>query len=120
MGPEDTRPRLEITRELHGGVGDVGLRGELDLATVGELESVFSQLLGERPAAIVVDLSELEFIDSTGIKTLLQLERRCGAGDVAFAVTEGTEPVSRLFALTQLDQHFRVFGDREAARSALG
>jgi anti-anti-sigma factor len=120
MGPEDNPPRLEISRRLEDGVGVIGLTGELDLATVGELESAFSQLLGDRPRAVVLDLSALEFMDSTGIKTLLQLERRCGSSDIRFAVTEGTEPVSRLFALTQLDQHFQVFGDRDAARTALG
>jgi anti-anti-sigma factor len=120
MGTEgDTPPRLEIDRRHEGGIGEIALKGELDLATVAELESAFAQLLTERPSAILVELSELEFMDSTGIKILLQIERRCGESGVPFALTEGTEPVTRLFGLTQLDRHFRVFGDREAARAAL-
>jgi len=121
MGPDaENPPRLEITRRVDDGVGEIALQGELDLATVSDLESAFSQVIAERPQAVLVDLGALEFMDSTGIKTLLQLERRCGKSDVRFALTEGSEPVSRLFALTQLDRHFEMFGDRDAARAALG
>ncbi|HKG35930.1 MAG TPA: STAS domain-containing protein [Solirubrobacterales bacterium] len=112
-------PRLEITRRVDDGVGEIALQGELDLATAGDLEAAFSQVVAERPRAVLLDLSALEFMDSTGIKTLLQLERRCGKSDVRFALTEGSGAVSRLFALTQLDRHFEVFGSRDAARSAL-
>ena len=120
MGPDaENPPRLEITRRVDDGIAEIALAGELDLATVGELESTFSQVIAERPQAVLVDLAALEFMDSTGIKTLLQIERRCGKSEVRFALTEGSDAVSRLFSLTQLDRHFEMFGDREKARSAL-
>jgi anti-sigma B factor antagonist len=115
----DNPPKLEVSRRSQDGLGEIAVAGELDLGTVNQLESAFAQLLAERPAAIVIDLSELQFMDSTGIKTLLQLERRCDEGGVRFGLTEGSDPVNRLFSLTQLDRHFKVFGDREAARAAL-
>lgn len=116
----DTPPKLEVTRRSQDGVGEIAVAGELDLGTVDQLESAFALLLAERPSAVLIDLTELEFMDSTGIKTLLQLERRCDEGEVKFGLTEGSEAVNRLFSLTQLDRHFQVFGDREAGRAALG
>ena len=115
----DTPPKLEVTSRSEDGLGEIAVVGELDLATVSQLESAFAQLFAEGPAAVLIDLSELQFMDSTGIKTLLQLERRCGEGGVKFGLTEGSEPINRLFSLTQLDRHFQVFGDREAARAGL-
>jgi anti-anti-sigma factor len=121
MSPEsDSPPKLEVERRLDGGVGEVSLAGELDIATASDLEQAVAGLLAGSPRAIIVDLAELVFIDSTGIKLLLQLDGRCRECDVRFSLTEGSAPVQRLFSLTQVHEHLEVFSDCEAARAALG
>jgi anti-sigma B factor antagonist len=50
--------------------------GELDIATVPDLEAAFEQALGTDPPSIVVDLSQVTCIDSTGIRLLLHRHPR--------------------------------------------
>ena len=74
------------TREREGGVQRLTPIGELDLATVPMLESAFDAVFRDEDAEkIVVDLTELSFMDSTGIQLLLRMKRlrrrRSVAGD---------------------------------------
>jgi anti-sigma B factor antagonist len=72
---------FELTTERdEGGVLRVAVRGELDLATAGRLEAV---LAGAEERAVRVDLRGLAFMDSTGVRTLLQ-----AAEDAARAGTD--------------------------------
>ncbi len=57
------------------------LGGELDLASVPLLESEVENAMVDHPATIILDLSALEFIDSTGLRTILSLDKRCTEAD---------------------------------------
>ena len=67
------------SEELEGGVRAFTVRGELDMNTAPELEQRLEEVLGTTDASVMLDLSECEFIDSTGIalivRTWQQLER---------------------------------------------
>lgn len=69
---EGASPEVLAIREslLFGGVVELSLVGELDLATAPALEQRLSQLRSERKA-VRVDLSRVEFIDSSGLRVLL-------------------------------------------------
>lgn len=69
--------------------------GELDLATVGELDGSLRPVTG----TIVIDLRELSFVDSTGLRLLLEQTRRA---DATVQLVDGSAPISRLFELTGL------------------
>jgi anti-sigma B factor antagonist len=76
--------------------------GELDLATVPTLEEELDSALNGPSAAVVVDLSDLEFIDSTGIAALLRaMGRSNGSGRLRF-VPSRAEGVNRVLAMTGL------------------
>lgn len=49
----------------------IDLRGQLDLASIAEVHACIEEVLAHRPQRIVIDLSELSFMDSTGIELLL-------------------------------------------------
>jgi anti-sigma B factor antagonist len=70
--------------------------GELDLATVPILERAFNEALGDHGAAmIVVDLTELAFMDSTGLHLLLQMNEACEDAD-RLRIVNGSSAVVRL------------------------
>jgi anti-anti-sigma factor len=56
----------------------VRLRGEIDLANVEELYRVAEGAVSNRDAGLVVDLSGVTFLDSTGLRLLFRLARRLG------------------------------------------
>jgi anti-anti-sigma factor len=77
------------------------LAGELDLATVPELEARAEQLCAEG-RELVLDLSEVAFIDSTGLLAILKTRELCAERGCGFFLTPGPPAVQRLFELTGL------------------
>jgi anti-anti-sigma factor len=78
------------------------LAGELDLATVPELEARAEQLCAEG-RELVLDMSEVAFIDSTGLLAILKTRELCAERGCGFFLTRGPPAVQRLFELTGLD-----------------
>lgn len=72
---------LSVHINQTGPVARLVASGELDIATVPDLETAFEQALSADPQSIVVDLSQVTFIDSTGIRLLLSMSDR-GEGRV--------------------------------------
>jgi anti-anti-sigma factor len=81
--------------------------GELDLATAAEVKAALDAL-AEADRATVLDLSEVSFLDSTGLKVIVQASRASQESGWPFAVAaELSEPVSRLFELVEADSMLR-------------
>lgn len=80
---EDGAGRLEITTRAHDRSWLVSVWGEIDLATVGTLEAELAKL-ESRP--IILDLSGVSFIDSTGLTLLVRTAGRVTIGAVSAAV----------------------------------
>jgi anti-sigma B factor antagonist len=78
-------------------------RGELDLATADQLEE---RLAGNIDT--VLDLSELSFIDSTGIRVLVSTARRARAEGWEFTVRSPQPTVLRVIRLVALEQQLRL------------
>ena len=79
----------------------LAIAGELDLATVPELEARAEQLSAEG-RELVFDLGELAFIDSTGLLAILRTRELCAERGCRFFLTPGPPTVQRLFELTGL------------------
>ena len=77
----------------------LGLSGELDLASAAEFERALGRALSARPAKMVLDLSDLSFLDSCGLRALLTAQRACEEADCALTLIAG-DPARRLFELT--------------------
>jgi anti-sigma B factor antagonist len=76
------------------------LRGELDLASAPLLEQQLRHADATDSSQVSVDLSGLEFIDSTGLHTLVSAERRFAEKGKRFSVRRGPPAVHRFFELT--------------------
>jgi anti-anti-sigma factor len=74
----------------------LSVHGELDLATVDEVRARLDALQAER-RAVVLDLDALQFMDSTGIRLVLQAAQDAERTGWSFAVTRGSRPVRRVF-----------------------
>jgi anti-sigma B factor antagonist len=80
------------------------LVGELDLSNVAVLESELGRLLASDLQTVVVDLADLEFIDSIGLGCLLTATRRSRADGDRLRMLGATGDVDRVLKLTGLDQ----------------
>jgi len=84
------------------------LTGELDLASAPILESEIERSDLAAAAIVVLDLRELKFIDSTGLRVLLAAHERSAERGQEFAVTPGSEQVQRLLSITRVSEHLRI------------
>ena len=82
------------------------LSGELDVASSGALEQSVEEVSDYD--LLVVDLSELEFIDSTGLSVLVAAHQRAVAAGREFCLVQGPAQVQRLLALTGLEERLMV------------
>ena len=100
-------------------VAAVRVSGELDLATVGELEATVEQALTQRSVRLLIDLTGCGFIDSSVVSLLVDLRARFGdSGRPRLAVVATDQPL-RILRLTELDHEMPVFSSLQEALKAL-
>ncbi len=120
----DPAPFDVQSEELEGGIRVFTVRGELDMNTAPELERALEEALADEEAAIMLDLSNCEFIDSTGIALIVrawqQLDREAGGGGKGRLVLccINTQ-VRRLLNITGVESSISLYEKRDAALAAL-
>jgi anti-anti-sigma factor len=76
------------------------VRGELDLAASENAERQLRELEASEPSLLVVDLAEVEFIDSSGLRVLLLAAERAGEAGRRFAAARADGQVRRVIEMT--------------------
>ena len=94
---------FSVRSERRGGGVVVWLQGELDMATAGELRRALTAELDREPGAVAVDLTELSFVDSSGIGALVVASRQASDGGCAFVLHCPGRAVRRALQLTGVD-----------------
>jgi anti-sigma B factor antagonist len=96
------------------------LRGSLDLATAPTVRAALSDATEKGSRHLLVDLSQLEFLDSTGLGVLIGAHRRAAerGGSLRLVVADG--PISRLLNITGLVAVFAVYHSLENAKADRG
>lgn len=98
-----SRPgELLVSSWRDGDVHTIALAGELDLATAERVERELRRVESTDARSIVVDLSALAFMDSTGIRILVAADRRSRADSERLALRRGPAAVQRVIELTGL------------------
>jgi anti-sigma B factor antagonist len=94
-----------ITIQIHtdGDLYLISLVGELDMSNADALDAELQRAEESRAGRIVLDLSGLEFIDSSGLELLVIAKRRSDDA-YRFRIRPGRDKVTRLFALTKIDE----------------
>jgi anti-anti-sigma factor len=82
----------------------LAVRGELDISGVEELERALAEVESTEPQVIVIDLREVTFLDSSGLRSLLATDRRAKAAGRRLALVRGPDPVQRVFEIALLDR----------------
>ena len=108
------------TEAVDDGVGAVTVAGELDQATLPELQRALDEVIEAGSDALVVDLSDCSFIDSSGLAALVSARERVSAGvGRGFAICCGSPQVLRLLEITGLDKAMGAVSTRAEALEAV-
>lgn len=82
--------------------------GDLDLDTVHRVETALAELRGDGYGDLVLDLSGLTFMDSTGLRLVIRWHTAARDEGFRFAVVPGPDVVHRVFRLTGMDAHLTL------------
>jgi len=91
---------LMLRSRRQGGVHTIALSGELDLATAGDVQRELERAEATDAASIVLDLSGLMFLDSTGVRLLMTAYARSRADANRLTLLRGGPAVQRVLEIT--------------------
>ena len=107
-----------VEAELNGAPG-VAIRGDIDLDAVPSLESALDTAIRSTAGAFVLDLCDLDFLDSSGLRVMLRARARLAREDRELAIVCPPGPVRRLFEVVGIADLLFFYASREDAAAAL-
>jgi anti-sigma B factor antagonist len=97
----------------------IAARGEIDLFTAPDFKQVLTETIEGGEHRVVIDLTEVSFLDSTALGVLIGAVKRLRSRGGALAIVNTDASIAKTFAITGLDQIFTILPTREEALAAL-
>lgn len=110
---------MEVRRTQLDGVSIFSLHGRFDAAAAPEAELHFKNYIREEPKSVVVDLGDVEYISSGGLRVIIMLAKAVERNEGALRLCALNPFVSEVFELTNLDKKYQVFPTRGEAVASL-
>jgi anti-anti-sigma factor len=95
---------FSVTRRRAGDAAVVVPEGEIDLATIDQLQNALDAAAGTGVTEVLLDLRSVTFIDSAGVRLMLEAMRTLPS----FGVVPGGPEVNRVFKLVGLEERVRI------------
>ncbi len=108
---------IDLSTEEGSGTLVFKLRGCLDLATAPTVRAALAEAAEQRSRDLIVDLTQLEFLDSTGLGVLIGAHRRAAESGAPFRLIVSDGPISRLLNITGLIGVFAAYRSIEDAQN---
>lgn len=106
---------IVLDASFDDGTVRVRFEGELDLTTVPNAEDFLLNLEREHsPETLVLDLRDLRFLDSSGLRFILAVDSRARREGRRLQIVPGPEPVHRVFRIALLDRRLEFLEETEA------
>lgn len=102
---------LEVTTEERDGLVHVDLVGELDLSSVAKVQDELRRIEQSGAGTLVLDLSKLTFLDSTGLRCIITADERAREAGRRMVVVRGPDAVQRVFSITRLEERLEMIDD---------
>jgi anti-sigma B factor antagonist len=106
---------LQIETQVNGNMAVVSLGGELDISEVARVEQQLQTIEENAPPIVVLDLRGLTFMDSSGLRLVLEADMRARREGRRLAIVRGPEPVHRVFLIALLDKRLEFIDDPSEA-----
>ena len=106
---------MEIKKSSQGSTPVLYLKGRFDAHEIGPVREWFKEQSDLGHYRLVVNLAEVNFVDSSALSTLVQGLKHCreNAGELSLCALQ--QPVRVIFELTRLDKAFVIFADEKSA-----
>jgi anti-anti-sigma factor len=105
---------IDVTHQ--GTTSTIALAGECDLGQQERFQAAVREVLAARPECVVLDLSHLSFIDSSGIQAVVEFSKTAQRDRLHLVICPGPRQVQRVFALCGLTSQLPFVPHGETAR----
>ena len=106
---------LDVRTEDRDGLVHMALVGELDLSSVAKVQEELRRIEAGSPPTLVLDLSKLSFLDSTGLRCIVTADERAREGGRRIVIVRGPDAVQRVFTITRLEERLEIVDDVASA-----
>ena len=117
--PHDVPPETEIVDYEHGDAPGLTVRGEIDIATSPQLKLALDKAIRESVGAFVLDLCEVEFLDSSGLNLVLRARAALAREARPLAVVCPPGAVRRVMEIAGVDDLFFLYDSHADVSAAL-
>jgi len=100
---DDRATWLKCWVDRDGTIALVRSRGEIDAFTAGDLGHCFGKALAGAPSQVVIDLSEVTFMDGSGLRLLERFQRECRDRGLVVGLARPAPHIRRLLELVEMD-----------------
>ena len=104
-----------ISEQRREGVSVIAPHGEIDVATAPGLRDSLDKVIGRDGGLVVVDLTAVTFIDSTGLGVLIGAQRHCDEAESELRIVVTDPRIRKVFEITGLTHHFALHDSLEPA-----
>ena len=109
---------MELSNRKEGNALVVSVKGRMDAVTAPEFEKAAETLMGEGETAFVVDLAELDYISSAGLRSILALTKKLKTNGGSLHLAALQDAVREVFDISGFSSIIPVFDSVEAACNA--
>ncbi|MBM3290933.1 MAG: STAS domain-containing protein [Candidatus Hydrogenedentes bacterium] len=99
---------MELSRADKDGKCTIAVKGEIDLYSSPDLRSAITKAIPDASAVLHIHLAAVEYMDSSGVATLVEGLRACMERSVAFVLLAPSQPVLKVLQLSRLDTVFTI------------
>ena len=98
-------PRFHVEVDQNQAGVTVTVTGDVDMSTIGPLEQARERALAVSPSSMLIDLRGVRFIDSSGLKFLIETDRLSRTGGWKLQLLRPGETAMRVFVVTGVEKH---------------
>ncbi len=108
-------PPFDLVRMDVAGHPLLVVYGELDVMTTPRLHETLELVIAEQPSAVLLDLANCSFLDSTALGALVVAQRHLQDRGGELRLVAVPEAIARVFEMTGLTERFRIYADTDSA-----
>ncbi len=102
------------------GVTILDLSGEIDVSYATQLRDILVEIIEKGAGPLLVNLSDVRYIDSAGLSVLITANRKSQGAGLAFGLSNPQSTVQQVFKLTRINKVFKIFPTTEDGIATLG
>lgn len=110
---------MEISEHRHNGITAFSLVGKLEFTSSSRLKEKVQAALSEGRVKIILDLTQVDFVNSSGLGTLISILKQVRQSGGRLMLSGLAPVVKEIFEITQLEQVFEIYPSEAAARAQL-